>query len=125
MPRRRAGPALFCGLWAVFSGFPRHKLAQPLAMMSPGPTAGYRALGHGPDRTAHPDRRVDMHDPHADRSDRRDRMYQHGNAFLFNRGVGVEVLIPHHQAARYENDDEDRHRPEDNLLTGIVFADLG
>src|SRR5687768_16520280 len=45
----------------VRAGLPRHQLAQPFAVVTPGPAAGHPAPGHGADGATDPDRRIDVH----------------------------------------------------------------
>src|SRR5689334_21421963 len=65
---------------------PGNEFLQPLTMMSPGPTAAHAAAGHGRDRTANPDRRIDVDDPDANDTDCRARMDQHGDPLLSDGG---------------------------------------
>src|SRR6185295_19699866 len=54
-------------------------LAQPLAMVLPGPAAGDRAARHGADAAFHPDRGVEMDDPDADDDHGGGRVHDRGN----------------------------------------------
>src|SRR6516225_9653480 len=94
-------------------------------MMPPGPAAGHLAAGHSPNRTAHPDRRIEMHDPHANDGHGGAGVNEDGPSLLRDAGERIEILIPNDDAGAYEDDDQDGHQPEHGFLAGIVFADLG
>src|SRR5262249_41212993 len=102
-----------------------NQFLQPPAMVSPRPATGDLATGHRADPTPHPDCRIDVRDPDTNRDHGSARMHQNGNASLLDREVWAEVLIPDDDAARDQHNDQRRHRPENQLLPGIVFADLG
>src|SRR5882672_2179036 len=66
-------------------------LAQPLAMMLPGPAAGDGTAGHGAHGAFHPDRGVQMDDPDADDDHRRRRVDHRGNSLLLDREIVAEL----------------------------------
>src|SRR5262249_58159439 len=69
--------------WGVTVARPAgHELSQPFAMMPPRPAARTIAARHRPDGAAHPDRCIDVHDPHADCHDRRERVDEDGDLLL-------------------------------------------
>lgn len=92
--------------------------------MTPSPATGDLAACHRVNRTAHPDRRVDMNYPHADDNDRRQRMNENGDPLDLDACIGTKILVPAYKSARNQGYDQDRHQPEDSLLSSIVFADL-
>ena len=65
-PRQFRCSADGLGSGAAIFALAGDQFPQPFAVMPPGPAAGDPAAGHGADRAAHPDRRVDVHDPDAD-----------------------------------------------------------
>src|SRR5882724_1035943 len=99
-------------------------LAQPLAMVLPGPAAGDRAAGHGGHSAFNPDRGIEMDDPDADNDHRGRRVHDCGNPLLLDGEDVAELGLPHHQAAEEQRDDANGHEPEDELLAGVVAADL-
>src|SRR6185295_17741020 len=94
-------------------------------MMSPGPAAGYLAAGHGSNRTAHPDRRIEMHNPHANDGHGGGGVNQDRPSLLHDAGEWIEILIPNDNAGADQDDDQNGHQPENGFLPGIVFADFG
>ena len=94
----------------------RRQAPQPLAMMPPSPAGRHIALRHRPDRASDPDRGIDVDDPDDDRRDGRQAMDQHGDPLLLDRRVGREIDVPDHDAGEEQHRDQQRHRPEDELL---------
>src|SRR5262249_17005895 len=64
-----------------------NQFLQPPAMVSPRPAAGDLATGHGADRPAYPDRRIDVRDPDTNRDHGSAGMHQDGNPSLLDREI--------------------------------------
>src|SRR5215211_2607039 len=94
-------------------------------MVLPAPAAGDRAPGHGAQGALDPDRGIDMNDPDQDGADRAQRMDDRRQPLLVDRGVGLEIDVPQNDATAEQQQDQDRLAPEDELLAGIVLAELG
>ena len=74
------------------------RLSKPFAVMPPGPTGRHIAPRHRADRASHPDRGIDMDDPHDDRRDGRQTMDQTRDRCCLYRRVGGEIDLPDHDA---------------------------
>ena len=89
-------------------------------MVAPGPPAADRTGHHRVDAATHPDPRIDMENPDQDDDHRRHGMDQDREALHLDRRQAEEILVPDHDARDDQDRDQDRHRPEDELLAGIL-----
>src|SRR5262249_2918642 len=102
-----------------------YQIAEPFPMVPPGPAASHLAASHGADRPSYPDRRVNVYDPYTDSSHGSECVNENSDTLLRHGKIWTEILIPDHDSARDQHDDQGRHRPEHQLLAGVVLADLG
>src|SRR5262245_9858635 len=94
-------------------------------MVPPSPAASHLAACHGADGAANPNRGIDVNDPDTDDDNRSNRMDENRHTLLADARIAGEILIPDDEAARNQDHDQNRHRPENEFLAGIVLADLG
>ena len=105
---RRRGCRQLTGLVPVVrsAGLAGDQFLKPFAMMFPRPTAGDLPARHGADRTAQPDRRIDVYDPHTNDGYRGKRMDQDRPPLLLDARQRIEILIPDDDAGADQNDDQ-------------------
>ena len=88
-----------------------------------GPGAVHRAIDHGAQRAAGPDRCVDVQDDQAEQRKRRDRMQHDAGAHDFHRQVPPGT--PHQHARQREAQHGGNQQPEQQLLAAVVLVLLG
>ena len=94
-------------------------------MMLPRPACRHMAPQHRRQGTLDPDRRVNMHNDRANQHQRTNGMQHRGGADGPDREVEREVFAPDHDAADEQAQHAQDQHVEQQLLAGVVLADLG
>src|ERR1700691_4648463 len=99
-------------------------LAEPGAVMFPGPPGRDPATRHCANRPFDPDPCVDVHDDRADEYKAEERMRQRTEAYQIDGEIAGEVLAPDEDAGQQQARKAHDDGKEQDLLTAIVAADF-
>src|SRR6202051_3395021 len=100
-------------------------LAEPRAMMLPGPTRRNPAARHRANRSFDPDPGVDVHDDGEDQDEREKGVQQIGDTNHSDGKEPREIDAPYHDAGEQQDDQADDQGEEQQFLPGIVTPDVG